>query len=515
LAPAALLWSQDRVLRKSREAIQQEHEEITSPDDALAMLFVDESQMKRMRLFLRYQSAVERAYNKAYSDFQTAQKERMKREREQSMLESWAGMSAEREAAPAPRQQALPVRSSFAATHYNSLMSLPTEEFYRISKLPPYVFAVVNEMKASLRAEQHDVVDLGMGNPDGPTPRPVINKLIEAVRNPKNHRYSMSKGIPRLREEIVHRYRKQYGVELDPQTEAIATIGAKDALAHLLFAVIGPGDAVVSPNPAYPIHQYGVVMAEGHACMLPMPNPAAFLNGLEDLYRRSTRKPKLILISFPHNPTTQCVDIDFFKEIIRLASHHGSMVLHDFAYADICFDGYRAPSILQVEGAKDVAVEVFSMSKSYNMAGWRVGFCLGNKRMIAALARIKSYLDYGVFQPIQIASIIALRECEADTRKICSIYQKRRDLLVSGLNKAGWPIEAPKGSMFVWAQIPERFRAMGSLEFSKLLLEKALVAVSPGIGFGPLGEGHVRFALIENEQRTRQAIRSIKQFLKQ
>jgi alanine-synthesizing transaminase len=392
-------------------------------------------------------------------------------------------------------------------------MSMQTDEFYRISKLPPYVFAVVNEMKARLRADQHDVVDLGMGNPDGPTPKAIVNKAIEAIRNPRNHRYSVSKGIPHLREEIVKRYKKNYDVDLDPGTEAIVTIGAKDALAHLLFAVIGPGDAVVSPNPAYPIHQYGVVMAEGHACMLPMPNAATFLNGLEDLYNKSTRKPKLILISFPHNPTTQCVDLDFMKEIVRLAAFHGSMVLHDFAYADLCFDGYKAPSILEVPGAKDVAVEIFSMSKSYNMAGWRIGFCVGNKKMIAALARIKSYLDYGVFQPLQIAAIIGLRECEDDTKKICAMYQKRRDLIVTGLNKAGWPTESPKGSMFVWTPIPERYRAAGSLEFSKLLLEKALVAVSPGIGFGPMGEGFVRFALIENDHRTRQALRSIKQFL--
>src|SRR3954467_8159119 len=369
-----------------------------------------------------------------------------------------------------------------ATLRYNTCMSAPDDEFYRISKLPPYVFAVVNEMKARLRADRQDVVDLGMGNPDGPTPRPIVNKLIEAVRNPRNHRYSLSKGIPRLREEIVKRYKKNYDVTLDSATEAIVTIGAKDALAHLLFAVIGPGDAVVSPNPAYPIHQYGVVMAEGHACMLPMPNADTFLNGLEDLYRTSTRKPKLILISFPHNPTTQCVDLDFMKEIIRLARHHGSMVLHDFAYADLGFDGYRPPSILQVEGAKDVAVEIFSMSKSYNMAGWRVGFCLGNPKMSSALARIKSYLDYGVFQPVQIASIIALRECEEDTKKICTMYQKRRDLLVSGLNKAGWPVASPRGSMFLWAPLPERYRDQGSLEFSKTLLEKALVAVSPGIG---------------------------------
>ena len=393
-------------------------------------------------------------------------------------------------------------------------MSLPTEEFYRISKLPPYVFAVVNEMKARLRADQQDVVDLGMGNPDGMTPRPIVNKAIEAMRNARNHRYSLSKGIPKLREAIVERYRRNYGVELNPATEAIATIGAKDALAHLLFAVVGPGDSVVSPNPAYPIHQYGVVMAEGHASMLPMPDPGTFLDGLQDLYRRATRKPRLILISFPHNPTTHCVDLNFFKEIIALASHHGSMVVHDFAYADICFDGYKAPSILEVPGAKEVAVEIFSMSKSYNMAGWRIGFCLGNPKMVAALARIKSYLDYGVFQPLQIAAIIALRECEDETKKICALYEKRRNLLVDGLNKAGWPVERPKGSMFVWAPIPEPLRALGSLEFSKLLLQKALVAVSPGIGFGPLGEGAVRFALIENDHRTRQALRSIKAFLK-
>lgn len=388
-----------------------------------------------------------------------------------------------------------------------------SQEFYRIQKLPPYVFAVINEMKAKARAAQLDVVDLGMGNPDGPAPRAVVSKLVEAARNPRNHRYSMSRGIPQLRNEIVKRYQRNYGVTLDPEKEAIVTIGAKDALAHLLFAVIGPGDAVVSPNPCYPIHQYGVIMAEGHACTLPMPTPAAFLERLEDLYRKSTRKPAMILISFPHNPTTQCVDLDFFKEIIRLAAHHGTMVVHDFAYADLGFDGHTPPSILQVEGAKEVAVEIFSLSKSYNMAGWRVGFCLGNSRMIHALARIKSYLDYGVFQPIQIASIIALRECEEDTHKIRAVYQKRRDVLIQGLNRAGWPVEPPKGTMFVWAPLPEQHKEMGSLEFSKMLLEKALVAVSPGVGFGPMGEGFVRFALIENPHRTRQATSSIKRML--
>ena len=389
----------------------------------------------------------------------------------------------------------------------------PDYDFYRIQKLPPYVFAVINEMKAKARAAQRDVVDLGMGNPDGHTPRAVVSKLVEAARNSRNHRYSMSKGIPRLREEIVQRYQNNYGVMLDAEKEAIVTIGAKDALAHLLFAVIGPGDVVVSPNPCYPIHQYGVIMAEGEACTLPMPNPAEFLNSLEHVYRKSSKPPRMILISFPHNPTTQCVDLDFFKEIIRMASQHGTMVLHDFAYADIGFDGYKPPSILQVDGAKEVAVEIFSMSKSYNMAGWRVGFCLGNPKMIAALARIKSYLDYGVFQPIQIASIIALRECEEDTHKICAMYQKRRDVLIQGLCRAGWPVEAPRGSMFVWAPLPERFKHLGSLEFSKLMIDKALVAVSPGVGFGPLGEGFVRFALIENPHRTRQATTAIKRML--
>jgi alanine-synthesizing transaminase len=392
-------------------------------------------------------------------------------------------------------------------------MPLPQEDFYRIQKLPPYVFAVINEMKAKARAAQMDVIDLGMGNPDGETPAVVIEKLREATLNPRNHGYSMSRGIPHLRQEIVKRYQRNYGVELDFESEAIVTIGAKDALAHLLFATIGPGDVVVSPNPAYPIHQYGVIMSEGEAVMLPMPDGATFLNGLEDLYRKGM-KPKMILVSFPHNPTTTCVDLNFFEELVRLATLHGTLIVHDFAYADICFDGYKAPSILQVPGAKDCAVEIFSLSKSYNMAGWRVGFCLGNKKMIAALARIKSYLDYGVFQPIQIASIIALRECEEDTKRISQQYQLRRDVLITGLSRAGWHVEKPRGSMFLWAPIPDEFRAMGSLEFSKKMMQEALVAVSPGIGFGPMGEGFVRFAFVENEHRIRQATRNIQGFLK-
>ncbi len=388
------------------------------------------------------------------------------------------------------------------------------EQFYRIAKLPPYVFAVINEMKAKARAAGQDVVDFGMGNPDGATPDIIVEKLIEAARQQKNHRYSMSRGIPQLRVEIVKRYQRNYGVELDPEKEAIVTIGAKDAIAHLLFAIIAPGDAVVSPNPAYPIHQYGVIMAEGEAIMLPMPDPATFLQGLEDLYKNGPKKPKVVLISFPHNPTTTCVDLNFMKEIVAMARANGSWVVHDFAYADLGFDGYRPPSILEVPGAKDIAVEIFSMSKSYNMAGWRVGFCLGNAQIIYALSRIKSYLDYGTFQPIQIASIIALRECEEETVKIREMYQERRDVLVEGLNAAGWPVTSPQGSMFLWAKIPERFAHMTSLEFAKELMEKALVAVSPGIGFGPMGEGHVRFSFIENPHRTRQAMRAIKQFLR-
>ncbi len=393
-------------------------------------------------------------------------------------------------------------------------MPQPNENFYRIQKLPPYVFAVINEMKAKARAAGQDVVDLGMGNPDGATPQIVVDKLIEAARNPKNHRYSVSRGIQHLREEIVKRYQRRHGVDLNPDTEAIVTMGAKDALAHLLFATIGPGDVVVSPNPAYPIHQYGVIMADGHAQMLPMPTADVFMGRLRELYKESAKAPKMLLISFPHNPTTVCVDLAYMQEIVDLAREHGTLVVHDFAYADLGFDGYTPPSILEVPGAKDVAVEIFSMSKSYNMAGWRIGFCLGNAKMIAALARIKSYLDYGAFQPVQIAAIVAIRDCDDETYKIREVYQKRRDVLVDGLHRAGWPVETPQGSMFLWAPIPDRFKELGSLEFCKLLMDKALVGVSPGIGFGPMGEGFVRFALIENEHRTRQATRSIAHFLR-
>ncbi len=387
------------------------------------------------------------------------------------------------------------------------------QEFYRIGKLPPYVFAVINQMRHKARQAGLDVIDLGMGNPDGATPRPIVQKLAEAARDKRNHRYSASRGIERLREEITKRYKANYDVDLDPHSETIVCMGAKDALAHLTFAVIGPDDPVVMPDPAYPIHQYGVVMADGHKCALPMPSPEEFLNRLEDLYKTSARKPKMILVSFPHNPTTQVVEIGFFETLVEWAHKHGTMIVHDFAYADLGFDDYKPPSLLQVDGAKEVGVEIFSMSKSYNMAGWRIGYCLGNPKMITALARIKSYLDYGAFQPVQIASIIALRECEEDTKKICRNYQDRRDVLVEGLHRGGWMVEPPKATMFMWAKIPERYAWARSLEFSKLLLEKALVAVSPGIGFGEGGEGYVRFSLIENKQRLRQACRGIKKAL--
>jgi alanine-synthesizing transaminase len=389
----------------------------------------------------------------------------------------------------------------------------PNEEFYRIKKLPPYVFAVINEMRDKARAAGIDIVDMGMGNPDGATPQPVVEKVIEAVQDPLNHRYSVSRGILPLRQAIVDRYAEQYGVTLDVEQEAIVTIGAKDALAHMLFAIIGPGDVVVSPNPAYPIHQYGVIMAEGEAHMLPMPDAATFLDGLKAMYK-SGKIPKVILISFPNNPTTVCVDLDFMREIVELARAHGTYIIHDFAYAELGFDGYRPPSILQVPGAKDYAVEIYSMTKSFNMAGWRVGYVLGNRRLIAALTRIKSYLDYGIFQPIQIASVVALRECQDAPAEICAVYQRRRDVLVEALHAAGWPVEPPKASMFLWARIPEPFQSMGSLEFAKTLMKEAQIAVSPGIGFGPMGEGYVRFSMIEEDERVRPAIARIGAFFR-
>ncbi len=387
------------------------------------------------------------------------------------------------------------------------------EPFHRIGQLPKYVFAEINTMRAKARRAGLDVIDLGMGNPDGATPPVVVDKLTEAVRDKRNHRYSLSRGIPKLREEICKRYRANYGVGLNPDTEAIATMGSKDALAHLTFATVGPGEGVAMPDPSYPIHQWGVVMADGEQIAVPMPSPEEFLNGLEHIFAKPGRKPTMILTSFPHNPTTRCVEPGFFETLVELAHRHGTMLVHDFAYADIVFDGYRPPSLLQVPGAKQVGVEIFSMSKSYSMPGWRVGFCLGNAKMIEALARIKSYLDYGMFQPIQIAAIIALRHCEEFTRKTAAVYEERRNVLIDGLGQGGWKVEPPKGTMFVWGEIPSRYAGTGSLEFAKLLLEQAQVAVSPGVGFGPAGDRHVRFALVENVQRIRQATRGIRRLL--
>jgi alanine-synthesizing transaminase len=384
------------------------------------------------------------------------------------------------------------------------------DEFYRIKRLPPYVFAIVNDLKSKARARGEDIIDLGMGNPDQETPKHIVDKLVEAARNPRNHRYSASKGITRLRKAVTTWYRTRYGVELDPETEAIATIGAKEGMAHLALAVLQPGDGALVPNPTYPIHSYSVVIADGDLRSVPLVPGEDFFARLQETARLAWPKAKLLILSFPHNPTTACVDRDFFVKVVDFAREHHLMVVHDFAYADFTFDGYKAPSFLEIPGAKEVGVEIFSLSKSYNMPGWRVGFVCGNAKMVHALGRIKSYLDYGAFQPIQIAAIIALEGEQGCVEDIVELHRKRRDVLVDGLNKIGWTVEKPRGTMFVWAPIPEEFRSMGSLEFSKLLIQECKVAVSPGIGFGEYGDGHVRFALVENEQRIRQALRGLK-----
>jgi alanine-synthesizing transaminase len=385
------------------------------------------------------------------------------------------------------------------------------DEFPRIKRLPPYILAVVTDLKSKMRRAGEDVIDLGMGNPDLQTPKHIVEKLVEAAKKPKNHRYSLSRGIPKLRQAICSWYKRKYDVDLDPETEAIATIGAKEGLSHLILAMMGPGDIALVPDPTYPIHTYSVVIANADVRTIPL------VNGKDDFLERAERavkslwpRPKVIIISFPHNPTTEVVDLEFFKRIIAFAKEHEILVVHDLAYADLVFDGYKAPSILQVPGAKDVAVEIYSMSKGYSMPGWRVGFVVGNKRMVNALMRIKSYLDYGMFQAIQIASTVALSGPHRVVDEAVEIYRRRRDCLVDGLARAGWEFPKPKGTMFVWAPVPEPFRAMGSLEFSKLVLTKGRVAVSPGIGFGAHGEGFVRFALVENEHRIRQAVRGIK-----
>jgi alanine-synthesizing transaminase len=388
------------------------------------------------------------------------------------------------------------------------------QEFHRISRLPPYVFNIVNELKAKARAAGEDIIDFGMGNPDQPTPQHIVDKLIEAVQRPDTHRYSVSKGIPRLRKAICNWYKTRFDVDLDPETEAIVTIGSKEGLAHLALATLGPGDVVLVPNPAYPIHPYGVVIAGADLRHVPMIPGGDFFEELQKAIVDSWPKPKMLILNFPGNPTTQCVELDFFEKIIAVAKEHNIWVVQDIAYADIVFDGYKTPSILQVEGAKDIAVEFFSMSKSYNMPGWRVGFMCGNKELVSALARIKSYLDYGTFAPIQIAAIAALEGPQECVAEIAEMYRKRRDVLCEGLNAAGWPVEKPKATMFVWAKIPEAYQAMGSLEFSKKLLSEAKVAVAPGVGFGNYGDDHVRFGLIENEHRTRQAVRGIRLMMK-
>ncbi len=388
------------------------------------------------------------------------------------------------------------------------------EEFARIKRLPPYVFNIVNQLKAEARQRGEDIIDFGMGNPDQPTPSHIVDKLVESAQKGNTHRYSQSKGIPRLRRAICQWYKTRYNVDLDQETEAIVTIGSKEGLAHLALATLGPGDAVLVPNPSYPIHPYGFVIAGADIRHVPIGDGIDFFAELEKAIQTSWPKPKMLVVNFPSNPTSAVVELSFYEELIALAKKHNIWVIQDLAYADICFDGYKAPSILQVEGAKDIAVEFFSLSKSYNMPGWRVGFCCGNPTLIAALTRIKSYLDYGMFTPIQVAAIQALEGPQDCVTDICEMYRKRRDVLCEGLNKAGWEVEPPKATMFVWAKIPPAFRSMGSLEFSKALLKEAKVAVSPGIGFGEYGDEYVRFGLIENEHRTRQAIRGIRDFLK-
>lgn len=394
-------------------------------------------------------------------------------------------------------------------------MSTPEmEEFRRIKRLPPYVFNIVNELKAAARARGEDIIDFGMGNPDQPTPDHIVRKLVEVAQRKDTHRYSQSKGIPRLRRAICNWYKTRFDVDLDPETQAIVTIGSKEGLAHLALACLGPGDSVLVPNPAYPIHPYGFVIAGADIRHVPLVPGVDFFEKLEEAITESWPRPKMLVINFPGNPTTQCVELDFFEKVVAVAREHNIWVIHDLAYADIAFDGYKAPSILQVPGAEEIAVEFFSLSKSYNMPGWRVGFMCGNKSLVAALTRIKSYLDYGTFTPIQVAAIEALEGPQECVREISNMYQGRRDVLCDGLNAAGWPVEKPKATMFVWAPIPEPYRAMGSLEFSKKLLRDAKVAVSPGIGFGQHGDDHVRFGLIENEHRTRQAVRGIREMMR-
>ena len=392
-------------------------------------------------------------------------------------------------------------------------MSKNSEEFSLIQRLPNYVFNTVNELKTKYRAKGVDIIDLGMGNPDQPTPKHIVDKLIEAATKSRNHRYSASAGIPKLRLAICDWYKRNYNVDLNPDTEVVATIGSKEGISHLMLSILSPGDMVIVPNPAYPIHIYSVIIARGDIQGVKLSDDATLIEDIEKKVKELWPKPKVLTISFPNNPTTQVVSLDFFKRIYELAKEYGLIIVHDFAYAELCFDGYKAPSFLQVKGAKKVGVEFYSLSKSYNMPGWRIGFMVGNPKIIAALKKVKSYMDYGIFQPIQIAAISALNGPQECVGQINEKYRSRRDRLCEGLSRAGWHIEKPRGTMFVWGKIPEQFQKIGSLEFSKLLIKKAGVAASPGIGFGNHGEGFIRFALVENEQRIMQAVRGIRKLI--
>ena len=388
------------------------------------------------------------------------------------------------------------------------------EEFSRIQRLPPYVFNITGEMKVAARRRGEDIIDFGMGNPDGATPKHIVDKMIEAAQKSVTHRYSVSKGIPRLRKAISNWYRTRYAVDIDPDSEAIVTIGSKEGIAHLCLAILDSRDTVLVPNPSYPIHIYGPVIAGAHVVSVPVQDQDQFLQQLEELIPRMTPRPKALIVNFPANPTTQTVELPFFARLVEMAREYGFHLIHDLAYADLGFDGYKPPSVLQVPGAKDVAVEFFTLSKSYNMAGWRIGFMVGNRDLVYALSRIKGYHDYGTFTPIQVAAIAALEGPQDCVTGIVERYQKRRDVLVKGLHEAGWDVDVPKASMYVWAKVPEPYAKMGSLEFAKHVLARAKVSVSPGIGFGEYGDGHVRFAMIENEARIRQAIRGIKQMFR-
>ncbi|HEY7564180.1 MAG TPA: aminotransferase class I/II-fold pyridoxal phosphate-dependent enzyme [Acidimicrobiia bacterium] len=386
-------------------------------------------------------------------------------------------------------------------------------EFRRIANLPPYVFGTVNERKLAARRAGEDVIDLGFGNPDIPSPPAAVEKLIEAARNPKNHRYSVSRGLPNLRKAVADRYQRRFGVELDPETEVISTIGAKEGLSHLMWVLVGPGDSAVVPEPSYPIHIYAPILAGAAVHRAPVTSSDLYFEALEVMFRTELPRPRAILVSFPHNPTTTSVELAFFERLVSFARRWETLVVHDFAYADVSFDGYLPPSILQVEGAKEVAVELYTLTKGHSMPGWRVGFLVGNPSVVAALGKLKSYLDYGTFQPIQIASIIALNEGDEYVAEVNTVYQSRRDALIDGLNRNGWKVERPLGTMFVWAPIPDPYVEMGSMAFTLDLLDRARVAVSPGVGFGPSGDTHVRFALVENEQRIGQAVRGIRKAL--